>query len=203
MSRSKPDNFVSVEEYLQNEVNSAYKSEYHNGIVIPVHRHKNENGEIMDMAGAKPPHNLLVGRLLMLLNMCLDDTDCLVYASDQLIYIPSCKKFVYPDVSIVCQSPDYLRSNSGLDALRNPSVIIEVLSDSTEEYDRGEKFKCYRSLPSLEQYVLLASDEIQIETFTKQDDKHWLMTIAREIGEKVMIGTCEILLGDIYKKVLL
>jgi Uma2 family endonuclease len=202
MSYSKPDRYVSADEYLQNEAKAAYKSEYFNGVVIPVHRHKNDTGEFLNMAGAKPQHNLLVARLLMLLNMCLDDTGCLVYASDQLVHIPSCKKFVYPDISVVCQPPDYLQHPSGLDALNNPSVIIEVLSESTEEYDRGEKFKCYRTLSSLEQYVLVTSNEMQIETFTKQDEKHWLMTITRGADEQVNIGNCEFLLGEVYKKVL-
>jgi Uma2 family endonuclease len=201
MSYSRSDSFVSAEEYLQNEAQASYKSEYHNGVVIPVHHHNNIKGEILSMAGAQPAHNLIVARLLMLLNNCLDITECLVYASDQLVHIPSCNKFVYPDVSVVCQPPDYLANTSGLAALQNPSVIIEVLSESTEEYDRSEKFKCYRSLTSLEQYVLVASEEMQIETFTKQDDRHWLMTIAREPEEKLMISGCEVLLSEVYKKV--
>lgn len=202
MSYSKPDTFVSQEEYLKNEAKAAYKSEYHNGIVIPVHRYRNEKGQIEAMAGAQPAHNLIVAKLMRLLGICLDDTDCLVYASAQLVHLPSCNKFVYPDISIVCQPPDYLKNNRGLEALNNPSIVIEVLSDSTEEYDRSEKFKYYRTLPSLEQYVLVASNEMQIETFTKQDEKHWLMTITREPNEKVNVGNCEFLLSEVYKKVL-
>jgi Uma2 family endonuclease len=194
---------VSVEEYLANEARAEYKSEYHNGIVVPVHRTVNERGEIVAMAGAQPVHNLLVARLGGLLNLCLDHTDCLVFASDQLVFTPACEKYHYPDLSIVCKKPDFKKHTNGLDALMNPSVIIEVLSGSTEGYDRGEKFRCFRTLPSLEQYVLVNSSEKGIETFTRQDEKHWLMTAAREPDEKVIIGNCEFTVGEIYRKVFL
>ncbi len=194
---------VSVEEYLANEARAEYKSEYHNGIVVPVHRTVNEQGEIVAMAGAQPAHNLLVARLGGLLNLCLDHTDCLVFASDQLVSTPECEKYHYPDLSIVCKKPEFEKHANGLDALLNPSVIIEVLSASTEGYDRGEKFRCFRTLPSLEQYVLVSSTEKGIETFTKQDEKHWLMTSARESDDKVQIGSCEFTVGEIYRKVFL
>jgi Uma2 family endonuclease len=194
---------VSVEEYLANEARAEYKSEYHNGIVVPVHRTVNEQGEIVAMAGAQPAHNLLVARLGGLLNLCLDSTDCFVFASDQLVFTPDCAKYHYPDLSIACKKPEFEKHANGLDALLNPSIIIEVLSGSTEGYDRGEKFRCFRTLPSLEQYVLVNSSDKGIETFTKQDEKHWLMTSARDSDEKVTIGSCEFTVGEIYRKVFL
>ncbi len=196
-------NHISVEEYLRNEAVASYKSEYRNGIVVPVHRTVNEHGEMVAMAGAQPAHNRLVTRLLRLLEGCLETTDCLVFASDQLVHLPECNQFVYPDVSIVCKKPEYVKSPGGLDALVNPSIIVEVLSKSTGDYDRGEKFRCYRMIPSFEQYVLVDSVERQVETITKQDDKHWLMALARQANEKVKIGSCEFEVGAIYKKVFL
>ncbi len=192
-----------MEEYLANEARAEYKSEYHNGIVVPVHRTENERGEIVLLGGAQPAHNLLTGRLMASMGLCLTGTNCLVYASGQLIYLPERERFLYPDVSIAYQKPEYLISPGGLDALLNPSVIIEVLSGSTEGYDRGEKFRCFRTLPSLEQYVLVNSTEKGIETFTKQDEKHWLVTFASEPDEKVRIGSCEFTVGEIYRKVFL
>lgn len=203
MKAPDPTKRVSAEEYLANEAKAEYKSEYHNGIVVPVHRTVNEQGEIVAMAGAQPAHNRLVTRLLALLEFCLADNDCLVYASDQLVYTPHCQKYHYPDVTVVCKKPIFEKHENGLDALVNPSVVIEVLSGSTEGYDRGEKFRCYRTLPSLEQYVLVSSTEKQVETFTKQDDKHWLMTIAREPEDKIKISSCEFAVGEIYRKVFL
>jgi Uma2 family endonuclease len=194
---------VSVEEYLANEARAEYKSEYHNGIVVPVHRTVNEYGEIIAMAGAQPAHNRLVTRLSALLEFCLADTDFLVYSSDQLVHTPECEKYHYPDISVVCKKPEFKKHTNGLDALMNPSIIIEVLSGSTEGYDRGEKFRCFRTLPSLEQYVLVNASEKGIETFTKQDEKHWLMTAVRELDEKVNIGSCEFTVGEIYRKVFL
>ncbi len=85
----------------------------------------------------------------------------------------------------------------------NPSVVIEVLSEGTEGYDRGEKFEYYRTLPSLEQYVVASSLKKQVETYTRQDERHWLITFARESDEKVKIGSCEFTVGEIYRKVFL
>jgi Uma2 family endonuclease len=194
---------VSVEEYLVNEARAEYKSEYHNGFLVPVHRTVNERGEIVAMAGAQPAHNLLVGELVTLLNNCLRDRTCLVFPSDQLVHLPECEKFVYPDVSVVCQKPEYTTSPGGLNALVNPSVVIEVLSESTANYDRGEKFDCYRTLPSFEQYVLVDSTRRRIETIRRQDEKHWLITFASETDENVKIGSCEFTVGEIYRKVFL
>ncbi len=194
---------VTEEEYLANEARAEYKSEYHNGVVVPVYRTLNEQGEVVAMAGAQPAHNRLVARLLALLEFCLADTDCLVFASDQLVYTPDCEKYHYPDISVVCKKPAFKKHENGLVALVNPSVVIEVLSGSTEGYDRSEKFRCYRTLPSLEQYVLVSSAERGVETFTKQDEKHWLMTIARDPDDRIKIGSCEFAVGEIYRKVFL
>jgi len=194
---------VSVEEYLVNEARAEYKSEYHNGIVVPVHRRVNEQGEIVAMAGAQPAHNRLVTRLLALLEFCLADTECLVFSPDQLVHLPECERFVYPDVSVVCKKPEYVTSPGGLRALVNPAIVIEVLSESTANYDRGEKFDCYRTLPSFEQYVLVDSTRRRIQTITKHDETHWLMTFAGEPDEKVKIGDCELALGEVYRKVFL
>ncbi|HEX8532243.1 MAG TPA: Uma2 family endonuclease, partial [Cytophagales bacterium] len=131
---------VTVEEYLVNEARAEYKSEYHNGILIPVHRTVNERGEIVTLDGAQPAHNLLVAKIMALMGLCPDDTDSPVYASGQLVYLRACERLLYPDTSVVYQKPEYLISKYGLDALLNPSVIIEVLSEGTEAYDRGEKF---------------------------------------------------------------
>jgi Uma2 family endonuclease len=194
---------VSVEEYLVNEARAEYKSEYHNGIVVPVHRRVNEQGEVVAMAGAQPEHNLLVGELITLLNNCLAGRGCFVFLPDQLVHLPECERFVYPDVSVVCQKPEYVTSPGGLKALVNPAIVIEVLSESTANYDRGEKFDCYRTLPSFEQYVLVDSTRRRIQTITKHDETHWLMTFAHESGQKVKIRDCEFALGEVYRKVFL
>jgi len=168
------ETLISAEEYLRNELSASFKSEYMAGNVIPLHRQIDQYGTVTNMAGAQPAHNLLVGRLIALLNFCLDDKECLVFPSDQLLHIPMCEWFTYPDVTIICQEPDYVTSPAGLKALRNPSVIVEVLSKNTEAYDRGDKFEFYQTLESLQHYVLVTSfGKPKVEIYTKKTAKDW------------------------------
>ena len=195
---------VSVEEYLHGEANAHFKSEYMAGETTPLHRQTDTLGKVTNMAGAQPPHNRLVSRLLALLEFCLEDTGCLVFASDQLVHIPACEKFTYPDITVVCNEPEYTTSPGGLQALRNPAIIIEVLSKSTGDYDRGEKFECYQTLRSLQQYVLVSSfSKPKMETYTRKTAKDWDYHIETETEKSIAIGGCEFLLGSVYKKVAL
>jgi Uma2 family endonuclease len=137
---------ISVEEYLQNEAKAEFKSEYH-------------AGEVVAMAGAQFIHNQIVANLIIEIGTCLKAKNCQILPSDMLLKIPECEKFVYPDISIICGEVqmDELK-HFGLDVLLNPRVIIEVLSDSTSVYDQTEKRRCYFTLPSLAQYVLVGSE---------------------------------------------
>jgi Uma2 family endonuclease len=177
---------ISVEEYLLQESQAEYKSEYH-------------AGETVAMAGAQFPHNVVVSNLIYLLSNCLWKGKCQVIPSDMLISLPECEKFVYADVSVVCEKVQLLAEKRvGLDVLLNPNVVIEVLSESTELYDRVEKFGCYKTLKSMQQYVLVDSQKILIETFTRTDEGDWLLKSTNDKSKKVKIGECEILVEDIY-----
>lgn len=121
---------VTHEEYFDLLVKSDVKLEYH-------------GGEIVAMAGAQPAHNLIAANLMIELGYCLKRMGCFIFTSDQLIKVEDCDKYTFPDLVIVCQKPVYEKSPGGLDALENSEIIIEVLSDSTENYDRLEKFDCY------------------------------------------------------------
>lgn len=181
---------ISAEEYLTREAHSTFKSEYH-------------AGEIRAMAGAQEEHNALVANLIYLLQACLWKTDCRVYPGDLLIALPECERFVYADVSVVCGKPQISRkSRNGLDVLANPRLVIEVLSDTTESYDRGEKFTCYRQLDSLQQYVLADSRKMAVETFTRMttEKDRWVLQTFTKPDELVHVGDCLLLLSDLYHK---
>lgn len=179
---------VSHEEYFDLLGKSDVKLEYH-------------SGEIIAMAGAQPAHNRICVTLSTALENCLVDGECMVLNSDQLIKIDKCDKYTFPDVVIVCQKPIYERSPQGIDALENPEIIIEVLSDSTEKYDRLEKFDCYKTIPSFKEYVLVSSKKKKVEVIKKLSDAEWLSHTYTDEDENVLIGDCLISLKKIYNKV--
>ncbi len=179
---------VSKEEYFEELLKSDVKLEYH-------------AGEIVAMAGAQPPHNRICITLAYLLENCLHAGKCMVLSSDQLIKIETCEKYVFPDLVVVCKEPVYEKSRNGLDALENPDIVIEVSSDSTELYDRTEKFACYQTLESLREYVLVSSKKKQVEVFRRIENNEWVLHTYSEKDNLVKIGECAVLLNDIYNKV--
>ena len=194
----QPITRISEEEYFEMLLESTEKLEYHDGEVTgPFDANVSE---ISAMAGAKLPHNLIVSNLVRLLGNCLLDGDCLVLNSDQLVHLTDCTKYVFPDVVIVCQEPQITERN-GIDVLKNPEIIIEVLSDSTELFDRGEKFDCYKQIPSVAEYVLVSSKKQKVEVFRRTNVNEWLLHDYRTNDETVSISTCAFLLSEIYRKV--
>ncbi|HYN90066.1 MAG TPA: Uma2 family endonuclease, partial [Ardenticatenaceae bacterium] len=147
------------EEYLVRERGAEAKSEY-------------LDGEIVAMVGASRAHNLLTINVAGLLWQQLGDRPCEVYSNDMRVKIPVARVYTYPDVVVSCDDP--LFEDDELDTLLNPIVIVEVLSASTESYDRGKKFSFYRSIPSLIEYVLVAQDEHRVEHYLRQAGGHWL-----------------------------
>lgn len=183
---------VSEEDYFALLRESTEKLEYH-------------DGEVVAMAGAKLPHNLIASNLIRLLGNCLLDSECLVLNSDQLVHMAECYKYVFPDVVIVCQEP-VLSERHGLDVLENPEIIIEILSDSTELFDRtgtpaAKKFDCYKQIASVREYVLVASKKKKIEVFRRTEANEWLLHDYLPPDKTVQLGKCTLLLEDIYRKV--
>ena len=176
---------ISVEDYLANEVTAEQKSEYH-------------AGEVRMMSGATWNHNVIVARLITKLTQCLEKKGCVVLPSDLLVHIPECEKFVYPDITIVCNKPQLQKHpRSNLDALLNPTVILEVLSESTQLVDRTEKFDCYKKITNLKEYVLVGSQKAQIEVFRRQSNG-WLLNTASNLSETIDILGCDIALTEVY-----
>jgi Uma2 family endonuclease len=152
-------------EYLAFERASAEKHEY-------------ADGEIFAMAGCSREHSLITGNVYGELRSALLDRPCELHTSDMRVQIAARGRYLYPDASVVCGEPIF--EDSEIDTLVNPKLIVEVLSDSTEAYDRGDKFEQYRSLPSFTDYLLISQKAKRVEHFQRQPDGNgrWLLTIA-------------------------
>jgi Uma2 family endonuclease len=151
----------SIAEYLENEEKSLEKHEYY-------------QGEIFAMAGASIPHNQVVRNALYSVEDYLRKTDkCQIFPSDLKIHVEANLLFTYPDLSIVCGKIETLENHK--DIVTNPAVLIEVLSPTTQDYDRGGKFKLYRDIPSLKEYILISSLEVLVEKYNKQPDGTWIL----------------------------
>jgi Uma2 family endonuclease len=178
---------VTEAEYLERDHNSPIK-------------HQFIAGKIISLEGASLAHNLIVGNILTTLHVQLDDSNCEVLPSDMRVKTPS-GMYAYPDLTVVCGEPQ-LDSDEHLDTLLNPVIIIEILSDSTEMFDRGEKFHAYRTLPSLQEYLLIAQDERRVEHFLRQGDQ-WLYTAFSAPDAVIDLPSigCTLALDDVYRKV--
>ena len=179
---------ISIEEYLEMENASIEKHEYY-------------KGEIFAMSGAKVPHNVISGNLFIALGQKLKGKKCRPYNSDQRIHIPINTLFTYPDISIICGEVITLNDDDW--NVLNPTVIIEVLSPSTKNYDRGEKFKLYRDIQTLKEYILADSESIHLEVFRLNEHKHWELEEYNSIEEFLNVKAIDekISLTEIYEGV--
>ena len=176
------------EEYLAIEEFSEYKSEYINGQIIP-------------MAGGTVNHNKLAGNLYAALNFAFRQQDYQVFIGDVRLWIPEKRIFTYPDVMIIAGEPEYV--NNRTDIIVNPVVIIEVLSKSTQAYDREGKFNAYRTIPSFQEYLLVDQTRIHVEqSFITGKKQGWFREYDEE-DEAIALAALpfQISLNDLYSKV--
>ena len=185
---SQPKPQYTVEEYLAIEREAEFKSEYIDGYIVA-------------MAGASETHNLITTNLAGELRAQLKGRDCRVYSNDMRIDLRERKLFAYPDVVVVCGAPQL--TDERRDNLRNPVVIIEVLSPSTESYDRGLKFIKYRRIESLQEYLLVSQEEARIEHYVRQSNGDWLMSEFGGLDASVNLPSisCELKLAEVFDKV--
>ncbi len=162
----------TVEEYLTMEKDSIEKHEYF-------------QGDIFARAGAGPRHNVIFSNLFGELAKRLKGKPCKPYGSDQRIHVTKNTLFTYPDISIICG--DIIPSEFDEDTATLPIVLFEILSKSTKNYDRGEKFKLYRDIPSLKEYILVDSLSIHIEAFRVNKQAHWELEEYRSIENTLSI----------------
>lgn len=167
-------------------------------------KHDFVDGEVVAMTGASREHNLIATNLVRLVGNHLRDRPCEIYAADMRVHIPRAKlrdreMFTYPDIVVACGGPKFLDNTS--DTLLNPTLIIEVLSPSTENYDRGLKWKAYRTIPSLVEYVMVSQDSRFVERYLRQPDKQWLLMSMEEGSLRLSSVDCVLPLDEIYLKV--
>jgi Uma2 family endonuclease len=179
--------YVTPAEYLATERRATHKNEY-------------TNGRVYAMAGASRVHNLIVGNTFAELRAQLRGRPCEAYVNDMRVKVERTGMYTYPDVVGLCDQPRF--EDDSLDTLLNPTVIIEVLSPSTERYDRGEKFAHYRRLESLREYILIAQDIRRIDHYRRDGDT-WVLTEVSEPESALVISSisCTLRLNEIYDRV--
>ncbi|MFM8333287.1 MAG: Uma2 family endonuclease [Candidatus Methylumidiphilus sp.] len=188
--RPQHNTSISPAEYLSMERLAETKSEY-------------ANGEIFAMAGASREHNQIASNIVANLSNQLLERPCSVYASDMKVSMASAKHYAYPDIVGVCGPQQF--EDEHTDVLLNPSLIIEILSDSTEAYDRGLKFFRYQRLPSLREYLLVAQKFCQVELYQRQHDGRWAYAEFHSMDDIVSLDSihCLLPLQAVYQKVAL
>lgn len=178
----------TLAEYLAFEESASSKHEFH-------------GGEILAMSGGSPEHALIIANALRAIGNRLVGKPCRVYSSDLRIAIGAGADVQYPDGSVICGPLEYHPADPKRRLVTNPRVIVEVLSPTTEGYDRGEKFRLYRQLPSFEEYVLISQSTPLIETFVRQSDGRFVIA-STQIGlqANVTISSLQIqiCLADVY-----
>lgn len=187
---SRPaEQFITAADYLALERQAESKSEYLNGCIYA-------------MSGASQGHNTIVFNLARRIGNQLDGKPCQGYVNDMRVKVSPTGLYTYPDVVVVCDEPRF--EDKQLDTLLNPKMIIEVLSESTEKYDRGAKFAHYRTLDSLTDYLLVAQNQPCIEHFQRQADESWRYSVAQDLEAEIDIPTisCVLRLAEVYERVM-
>jgi Uma2 family endonuclease len=179
---------LTPQEYLARERKAEFRSEYY-------------RGEMFAMAGTSWEHTLIKENIARHAGNQLNGGPCRIVTSDLRVNIPATGLYTYPDIIVVCDKPEF--EDDVFDTLLNPRVLMEVLSESTEKYDRGEKFKQYRQIPSLQEYVLIAQDEALVERHVRQPDDTWVPTEFRGLAATLIFASIpvKIAMTDIYRGV--
>lgn len=162
-------------------------------------RHEYVDGYVYAMAGVSRQHDLITGNVFATLHAQLKDSPCEVHTGDMRVRV-NAEVYAYPDVSVVCDKPQF--GDEKPDTLLNPTVIFEVLSPTTERFDRGKKSAGYRAMPSLQEYVLIAQDEVRIEHYVRQSDHTWLFAEYTLLDGQIMLKSldCTLSIVDVYAK---
>lgn len=176
-------------EYLAAERTAPFKSEY-------------IAGQIVAMSGVSREHSLITGNLFLVLSTQLRDGPCEIHASALCVKVSARGMYTYPDLVVVCGDTRF--EDDQVDTLLNPTLIVEVLSPSTEAYDRGAKFGYYRQLPSLQEYLLVAQDQVLLEHFVRKEGG-WLLTTATDPTMTMRLPTigCKVPVAEVYRRVVL
>ena len=185
---TKPEHLYTDEEYLAIERASDARSEYLDGVIYA-------------MGGATARHVQIVSNVVREIGNQVRDKPCVVYSTDLRVRVSPHGLYAYPDVVVVCGDPVFI--DAELDTLTNPLLIVEVLSKTTKNYDRGEKFERYRSIATLQQYLLIAQDKVHIESHARQLDGSWVLRETNDPGDTIDLASvaCRLPVTEIYLKV--
>lgn len=184
---TNPATRLTPQEYLRIEREAEWKSEY-------------LDGEMFAMAGASPRHAQITANLIRELGNQLLEGPCIVYDANLRVATDPQRHYTYPDVIVGCDPPEYV--DTDLDTLTNPTFIAEVLSESTEKYDRGAKSERYRAVASLSEYLLVAQDRVHVELYTRQPDG-WALHEWNDPAAEIALASlgCRVKIAGIYAKV--
>jgi Uma2 family endonuclease len=184
----------TVEEYLRLENAAKERNEYFEGEIFQMQGH----GELLAMSGAAPLHNMIFSNLFTGLGMRLRGKSCRPYGPDMRLNIPANTLFTYPDISIYCDELENIPEDEI--SFINPSVLIEILSPSTHAYDRGGKFKLYRDIPTLKEYILVDTRTINVEAFRLNTNNHWELEEYKNINDILAMPYLDVAipLSEIY-----
>jgi Uma2 family endonuclease len=172
------------------ELKYCTEQEYIDAERLALDKHEYYRGEIFAMSGASIPHNKISKNILVDLGNKLKGKSCEPFGGDLRVHIPKKTLYTYPDLSIICGEIE--TTNDKFDTVTNPSVIIEILSESTRNYDKGGKFTLYREIESLKEYILIDSENIMVEKFIKNEDNSWQLTEYKTLEESFKIETVAI-----------
>ena len=180
--------YFTEEEYLAQEETAEDKSEYLDGEIIP-------------MTGGSTNHNQIAGNLYIALSLALKKQNYRIFIGDVRLWVPKVRLYTYPDVMVILGEPEY--HNNRTDMITNPQVIVEVLSKSTKNYDRSDKFTFYKTIPSFREYILIDQTKIKVEQYSKTENKRWLYSEYDE-EDTALVFNCfevEVPLSDVYEQV--
>lgn len=184
-----PKRKYTLEEYFDLELSTNERFEYW-------------NGDVYSMSGVSENHATIEGNLIFSLGLALRERRGRVLGANMRIKVPSLPPYRYGDVSALCDQPIFEKIG-GVDTLTNPVLIIEVLSDSTEAYDRGDKFTHYKSIPSLKEYLLIAQHRPHITQYVKQEDGSWSYSEVNDLSASLHLPSvdCVLELSEVYRDV--
>lgn len=184
---TRPDVRLTPEEYLRIERAAEWKSEF-------------IDGEMFAMAGASPRHVLIATNLARELGNLLREGPCTTYAADLRVATDRRRHYTYPDVVVACEPLQFVDEHR--DTITNPMLIAEVLSESTEKYDRGAKFERYRSVVTLSEYLLVSQERVHVELYTRQPDGGWVLREWNDPGAEIDLTSlrCRLKIGEVYAK---
>ena len=177
---------ATLEEYFEQEFHSKTKNEFINGQIVP-------------MPYTSDNHGLIIANLIWHICNAVQGKNIRVYPSDRMVHSPFCNEVYYPDVVVVKDQPEFYQYKENMWATLNPSVLVKVLSGTTEEKDRNEKWPCYREIKSLQQFFLVSQNEPYVEYYTRLDDSsRWIYAYVNDLDATIPVLGYEIPLREIY-----